>query len=436
MIALLMLVLFAAVALAVDIGYIMLTQTELQAAADAATLGGGTELLPGLGRFATRTPLQVEQAARPVAVQFAAANGAGGLSAAYADPQRDVAFGHAVFDADAGVWQRSWGSDYAPYNMVTVTLHRDQAGSTNGDGPLPLFFAQLIGIAEQNMAVDATAVIMPVKGFTRLPDADTNPQVLPFAYREKHWRRLQAAQDWYTQHGYIPDYGNSDYPMWWDGSTSVPMFGHLEVGNKDVVVYVQDIFDNFAYDEATGGISGSITQPAPDGWLDVNIYPRDWHDLTAGNAGTIDLGDVNNPTSELERQILYGLSAEDFASMDQQGLLDESGALVLDPTMDTPATADTNGDTGLSVSIKTPLDAIRGEPRTIALFNDVWLTGNNTMFRLTEFVGVRILDVDLTGNNKAVWLQMARVVDATGVPDIDSSIGNDTTVFTPLILIE
>ena len=128
-IGLLLVVFFALVALAVDIGYIMLTQTELQAAADSATLAGGTELLPGLGRFATKTYEEVDAAARPVAVQFAAANSAGGLDSVYADAGRDVAFGHAIFDTVAGVWTREWGFEHAPYNMITVTLHREGAAA-------------------------------------------------------------------------------------------------------------------------------------------------------------------------------------------------------------------------------------------------------------------------------------------------------------------
>ena len=73
----LLVVLIGMVAMVVDVGFIVMTKSQMQAADDSATLAGGTELLSGLGRYATKTPAEVEAAARPVAVQFAASNRAG-----------------------------------------------------------------------------------------------------------------------------------------------------------------------------------------------------------------------------------------------------------------------------------------------------------------------------------------------------------------------
>ena len=70
-------VVIATIALAIDLGYILLTKTELHAAADSAALAGGTELLAGLGVDKTKTPAEVDTAARAAAVAFAANNYAG-----------------------------------------------------------------------------------------------------------------------------------------------------------------------------------------------------------------------------------------------------------------------------------------------------------------------------------------------------------------------
>ena len=43
-----MFVMIGLVAISVDVGYVMVTRTQLQAAADSATLSGGTEVFSGL----------------------------------------------------------------------------------------------------------------------------------------------------------------------------------------------------------------------------------------------------------------------------------------------------------------------------------------------------------------------------------------------------
>ncbi|MGI9515598.1 MAG: TadE/TadG family type IV pilus assembly protein, partial [Pirellulaceae bacterium] len=66
---LLMMILLGMVALAVDIGWILVARTQLQSASDSGSLAGGTELLPGLGPNAYRTPAQVQANAELQAVQ-------------------------------------------------------------------------------------------------------------------------------------------------------------------------------------------------------------------------------------------------------------------------------------------------------------------------------------------------------------------------------
>jgi Flp pilus assembly protein TadG len=422
-------------ALAIDSGYLCLTKTQMQAANDAAALAGGTELLSGLGAVARKTPEQVAAAASTAAVQFAAANRDGDVSSAYVAPERDLFFGKAVFDSLSGTWQQSYGT--TPYNMITAVLHRDQPGSTQADGPLGLFFARAVGRATQNLQTRATAVILPAKGY-KVEQGGGPANIMPFAYRQKVWERLEQAQQWYyqpTRDGLTPTRtipttyypGKPGYPLTTSGE---PMFHNKVVNNKGNVIYVQDIFDNYKWNESTGTVSSNQR----DGWLEVNIYPQDSLYLSSGNSGTIDLGQTNNAATEISRQIVEGLNADDFAAMADQGLLNADGELVLDP-VDDPTWV--NADPGISASIVKALEAVVGLPKAIALFDSVTGGGGNTAsVRLTKFVGTRMMYPRLSSNPKVVWVQMAPVLDGTAVADYEGEVGINTTVFSPLILIE
>ncbi|MFN0135339.1 MAG: hypothetical protein ACKVS9_04385 [Phycisphaerae bacterium] len=78
-----------------------------------------------------------------------------------------------------------------------------------------------------------------------------------------------------------------------------------------------------------------------------------------------------------------------------------------------------NGDTGLSAGIKDGLEAIKGQPRAIPLFDQVNGPGNNSYFRVVGFGGIRIMNVRLTGamRSKQVIIQLAFVVDDAVLPD-------------------
>ena len=96
-----MIMLLGMVALALDIGWIQVTRTQLQSASDSGSLAAGTELLSGLGASAWRTPAEVQTAAEPVSVQFVAEHPAGEAESTFIDPARDMTFGRASFD---GTW--------------------------------------------------------------------------------------------------------------------------------------------------------------------------------------------------------------------------------------------------------------------------------------------------------------------------------------------
>ena len=122
--------------------------------------------------------------------------------------------------------------------------------------------------------------------------------------------------------------------------------------------------------------------------------------------GTVDIGAPNNSTSDLARQILYGITPEDLEYVGGSLELDENGELEL------------NGDTGISAGMKDELEAIKGQPRIIPIFTQVVGNGNNAQYTIVNFVGVRILEVKLTGkmSSKRVIIQPANIIARGGIP--------------------
>jgi len=352
----LLVLVIAFTAFTVDIGYIALTKAQLQSAADAASLASAIELPAGLGPGATLPTNLVDALARQSGVDVAAQNQAGDVDSVYADPQRDIRLGRYEWNTLAGGWRRSWG--VGPYNMVEVSLlrgeERNGAGqpNTGGDRPLPLFFAPVIGHETANVTVRATAALLPGVGFRINSGSSQTAGVLPITLDAGAWNDLLAGTG----------------------------------------------ADDYSYDPDTGQIT-----PGADGILEANLYSTGSSLLPPGNRGTVDFGNPNNSTADLKRQIVDGLNADDLSYFGGELRTDQGPLLV-------------NGDTGLSAGIKTQLEAIKGQPRAIPIFTEVSGPGNNATYTIVKFVGIRILDVKLTGGQKHVIVQPAPFVDSTVIP--------------------
>src|ERR1700730_7341077 len=350
LIAVALLFVIAFVALTIDLGYLMVTRTQLQNAADSAALGSAMNLIQGFGPGATMNQATVTATAENAGVTAAAANRAGDINSVYCKATRDVQVGQ--YQWNGAAWSMNWG--VTPYNMSRATLHRDQAG-TGGDRPLPLFFAPALGDKTANLQASATAAMLPGIGFKITPGSSTlTAGILPIALDVGTWNNLMAG-----------------------------------VGA-----------DNFTYNPATGAVT-----PGADGVLEVDLYPSGSNLMPPGNRGTVDIGTTNNGTNNLTRQILNGLSASDLAPYGGQ-LLFNQVPLLLD------------GNPGLSAAIKAPLAAIEGQPRAIPIFSAVSGNGANAVYTIVKFVGVRVLDVKLTGSptQKHVTVQPCPYTDATVVP--------------------
>lgn len=174
--------------------------------------------------------------------------------------------------------------------------------------------------------------------------------------------------------------------------------------------------DEWSYDPMFG------VSPGSDGVFEVNLYPQETG--APGNRGTVDIGGGNNSTSDLGRQIVHGVSAGDLAAMD--------GPLQI-PSPYEPLLLE--GDPGISAGIKDELASIVGKTRVIPIFSDVSGNGNNSTYSIVRFVGVRVLDVQLTGQTKQVIVQPA-VTMSRGVTISDvGGAAPSQFIYTPVSLV-
>lgn len=151
--AVLMVVLLGFVALTVDSGFIQLTRTQLQSAADAAALSGAMEL------SGTDDPALVRANAAREIVQTAAMYRAGDLASVVIDPTKDITFGKLVWSGDSQNYKIQWGLDATPYNVVKVQALRTT--NSDSDNRLPLFFAPAIGTKKADVSAEAIATFQP-----------------------------------------------------------------------------------------------------------------------------------------------------------------------------------------------------------------------------------------------------------------------------------
>jgi Flp pilus assembly protein TadG len=264
----------------------------------------------------------------------------------------------------ASGWSDSGSS--SNYNAVRVTL-RQQSGA---NGELPLFFGALTGRQTQSLHTTATAAMFQsISGFNQ-PSSSSTVNILPLALDLPSWLAAVA------------------------GSTS----------------------DDYKI------VNGTV-QSGSDGIFEANLYPKGTG--APGNRGTVDIGGANNSTADLSRQILQGISVQDFIDLGKPLEFDANGELEL------------NGDTGISAGIKDELASLIGETRIIPIYTTVSGNGNNAMFKIVRFEGVRILAVQLTGQktDKGVIIQPAKVLARGAKVDFT---GTHTTshLVTPVMLVE
>lgn len=243
--------------------------------------------------------------------------------------------------------------------------------TSNQNGEIPFFIARAFGMDSMAADAEATAALLNNISGFRAPADGSNLQILPFALDEPTWTNLVE----------------------------------FNIGD-----------DDWKWNEELQEV-----QPGADGILEVNLYPKG--NGSPGNRGTVDIGSNNNSTADIARQILTGISEEDLAYHGGELKFNDDGVLEL------------NGDTGISAGVKDELKSIIGQKRCIPIFSSVTGPGNNAQYTIIKFVGVRIMDVKLTGSptQKRVIIQPASIVCKGAIPATEAS--SSDYVFSPVWLV-
>jgi Flp pilus assembly protein TadG len=243
--------------------------------------------------------------------------------------------------------------------------------TSGSNGEVNLFFGRIFGRTGQAVTASATAALLNNISGFKAPASGGNLGILPFALDEQTWNDLMS--------------GGGNDAWTWDPENSQVSHG-------------------------------------ADGIREVNLYPQGTG--SPGNRGTVDIGSNNNSTNDIARQILNGVTPADLAQLPGGKLaLNGDGELTL------------NGDTGISAGVKDELAAIKGQPRVIPIFRSVTGPGNNAQYLIVKFVGVRVLDVKLTGpmSGKLVTVQPANMRIEGAIPGGESR--TSSFVYSPVWLV-
>lgn len=361
-----LLIVLACTAFAVDLGFIALAKSQLQVAADAAALGAALEFNIQANQST------VEGAVRSGAVELAALHRAAGYDSVLLDSTADMQVGQAAWNPASQIYEPNFIAGLTPFNLVKVTARLKQIELTSDgstvDRRVPLFFARMFGHETAELEVTATAAVLPGVGFRVESNSNRHSGVLPFALDEQTWLNMLSG-----------------------------------IGT-----------DQYSFDSETQEVSSGS-----DGVLEVNLYPEGTSLLPPGNRGTLDFGKPANSSSDIARQILHGLNAEDLSVFGGE-LRTDLGPLFVD------------GDTGISAGFKEELEEIIGEPRAIPLFTEVSGPGDNATYTVVRFVGIRIVAVKLSGSgsSKYVKVQPAHFIDSTVIAGKSTIILQPGTILT------
>ena len=365
--AILMVVLLAMVAFAIDLGYLAVVRTQAQNCADAAALAAAWEMADE--RRLECDMDEILAAARDTAIEYADLEYVNGTSAVLDrndsnDPDGQIVFGRLEDPAD-----RSESLSFSDFDRYNTALVRVECTPERGTA-VPLFFARALGITEARVTAEAAAIFEDrnTVGF-RVPDDGVRCSLMPFLVKIDDWQELleHGGQD---QWAYDPD---------------ARTVSRGSDGKPEMKMYPEKERQNSGQNQGTG--------------------------ITPGNFGKVDIGAHDNNRQDLFRQIREGPSAEDLAYY--------GGELRLDPVSGTLLL---NGDMGMTASMQHPLADVLGQPRTIMLYDEVTGVGHHTWFTIVGFVGVRVVDFRMTGEDKYILIQPGIVIDRTVIPgDADYS---------------
>jgi Flp pilus assembly protein TadG len=162
-VALMLPVLMGFAVITVDVGAMYNARTDMQRAADAAALAAATEFAYYAGDG------ESEASAFAAAEDFVERNAVMGRTLTL-DGESDIIFGRAYYDVANNTYDFVAGD--APTNAVRIIVRHSE---DSPNGPLPLYFAGVLGKNATNVSASATALFVPT--CTEFSDCyDTAPE--------------------------------------------------------------------------------------------------------------------------------------------------------------------------------------------------------------------------------------------------------------------
>ena len=343
MVAVTLIVMLGFAALTIDLGNLYTARTELQCAADSSALAGASSFFsdPGLIQNVENLFPLIHGRSQ----EYSRRNNTMGVETLLASS--DIVIG----TRDLDTWDAAMDlSGLRRFNAVQVTVLKT---SESANGSIGFTFGHILGYSSGGVGASATAVLDD-----RFSRYDVQPGILtPFTVNyEIYEDMLVNGDDDYSHEGNV-----NRNP---DGVREIRLFPWRANGNGN----------------GPGGGSGA------EG---------------AGNFGALNIGISNQGTSEMEQQILYGVTPGQMA--DEVGtsdltFYDDSGA---------PASYDINGNTGLSVGMEDSIVLRIGDVIGHFIHENVTLQGQSATFEVVGIRFGRIMDVDLHGrpDNKRLVIQ-------------------------------
>ncbi len=375
--ALLMIPIMGMCAFSIDCGYIVLVQTDLQNAADAAALAGAEQLqnqyvqytLPGLTSSQQQTILTdattnvassgtygtanyVPGSPMYTAEKFAHYNKAGGVNLTV--PNSDVTFG---FTDQNGNYTSYNGSTFP--NTITVVTRRD----TTANNPIDLFFGPVYNKSQQSLTATATSTIYSGNVTNITPISGVDAHILPVALDINIWKNF------YTT-GLSPD--------------------------------------------------GTKHYSPSNGLPEIKVYPTETN--TPGSFSLVDVGPASTKTPTFRSWIDNGETPNDIKYLLDNGLLPVSP----DSSHGDPGPQMWLVGPGMTSTLVNDFQSEMGKPNLIPLFipkdsssssyTAAYGNGSNATYSIAGFVSVTISEASNSGNaNMTIAIQPMAIVDPTAV---------------------
>lgn len=149
--------------------------------------------------------------------------------------------------------------------------------------------------------------------------------------------------------------------------------------------------DSYGFDENTDSVTGGS-----DGIREIDLYPNN---LAPGNFGLLNIGTPNQGVPALRDQIENGVTEGDLQTetgSSELTFVDGSGS---------PVTYNISGDPGLKASLESSIDTRVGMVIAFLLHDGVTGSGANSSYHITGVRFGRVMDVNLNGTSKGLWIQ-------------------------------